>query len=435
MTDSEKILAAGCAAGAAAAAIPAAYALSQNLKRKPLGEHDFIRAENGEFVSECGEKVVFRGINLNDDIMNFEKYDLAPDSNNQQIFASLESRFGRYGARELMKKHYASFISDADLKKIQKLGANCVRVPLQYKLLCRKDNCKGDIDFDKLDGIVEKCRKLGIYVIFDLHCAPGAQNRDSAFAEGEESSFFKSAKEGFEARNAAIRLWTQVAAHFCDEPAVAAYDLLNRPLNKMPQPPESIDILHKFYRRALKAIRTVDARHTVIMQAAYGIETLPDAEKLGGENVAFGLYSHFHTTFETDALMNAINEKKGAIPFIICKVRAEENIDYSLTAFNGNNISWLFGDYKGNGMNFVYSADISPANLDIDKYDEIGEKWSKPVATKNFAENKELTKLLKAKYKDNQPSIPEKAEKSKPKISVKFGKTTIIGTRKKLPER
>ncbi|MBQ4625901.1 MAG: cellulase family glycosylhydrolase [Clostridia bacterium] len=435
MTDSEKILAAGCAAGAAAAAIPAAYALSQNLKRKPLGEHDFIRAENGEFVSECGEKVVFRGINLNDDIMNFEKYDLAPDSNNQQIFASLESRFGRYGARELMKKHYASFISDADLKKIQKLGANCVRVPLQYKLLCRKDNCKGDIDFDKLDGIVEKCRKLGIYVIFDLHCAPGAQNRDSAFAEGEESSFFKSGKEGFEARNAAIRLWTQVAAHFCDEPAVAAYDLLNRPLNKMPQPPESIDILHKFYRRALKAIRTVDARHTVIMQAAYGIETLPDAEKLGGENVAFGLYSHFHTTFETDALMNAINEKKGAIPFIICKVRAEENIDYSLTAFNGNNISWLFGDYKGNGMNFVYSADISPANLDIDKYDEIGEKWSKPVATKNFAENKELTKLLKAKYKDNQPSIPEKAEKSKPKISVKFGKTTIIGTRKKLPER
>lgn len=435
MTDSEKILAAGCAAGAAAAAIPAAYALSQNLKRKPLGEHDFIRAENGEFVSECGEKVVFRGINLNDDILNFEKYDLAPDSNNQQIFASLESRFGRYGARELMKKHYASFISDADLKKIQKLGANCVRVPLQYKLLCRKDNCKGDIDFDKLDGIVEKCRKLGIYVIFDLHCAPGAQNRDSAFAEGEESSFFKSGKEGFEARNAAIRLWTQVAAHFCDEPAVAAYDLLNRPLNKMPQPPESIDILHKFYRRALKAIRTVDARHTVIMQAAYGIETLPDAEKLGGENVAFGLYSHFHTTFETDALMNAINEKKGAIPFIICKVRAEENIDYSLTAFNGNNISWLFGDYKGNGMNFVYSADISPANLDIDKYDEIGEKWSKPVATKNFAENKELTKLLKAKYKDNQPSIPEKAEKSKPKISVKFGKTTIIGTRKKLPER
>lgn len=430
MTDSEKILAAGCAAGAAAAAIPTAYALSRNLKRKPLGEHDFVRAENGEFITECGEKVVFRGINLNDDILNFEKYDLPTDANNQQIFASLESRFGRYGARELMKKHYDSFVSDSDLKTVQKLGANCVRVPIQYRLLCRKDNCKGDIDFEKLDKIVEKCRKLGMYVILDLHTAPGAQNKDSAFTEGTESTFFSSGKEGFEARNAAVRLWTQVAAHFCDEPAVAAYDLLNRPLNKMSQPPESLDVLHKFYRRALKAIRTVDEKHPVIMQAAHGIETLPDAEKIKDNNIAFGLYSHFHTTFETDALINAINAKKCGVPFVVCKVRAEENIDYALSAFNDNNISWLFGDYKGSGMNFVYSGNISPANLDVDKYDEIGEKWSKPVVTKSFTENKELSKLLKAKYKDNFLSLTEKVKKDKPKISVKFGKTTIIGVRK-----
>ena len=56
MTESEKIFAAGCAAGAAAAAIPAAYALSHNIKRKPLGEHDFVRAENGGFISECGAR-------------------------------------------------------------------------------------------------------------------------------------------------------------------------------------------------------------------------------------------------------------------------------------------------------------------------------------------------------------------------------------------
>ncbi len=430
MTDSEKILAAGCAAGVAAAAVPTAYALSQNLKRKPLGEHDFVCAQNGEFVTECGEKIVFRGINLNDDILNFEKYDLTDDDNNQQIFAALEKRFGRYGARELMKKHYDFFVSDSDLKKIQKLGANCVRVPLQYRLLCRKDNCKGDVDFDKLDKIVEKCRKLGVYVIFDLHCAPGAQNLDSAFTEGEESTFFSSGKDGFEARNAAIRLWTQVAAHFSDEPAVAAYDLLNRPLNKMPQPSESLDTLHKFYKRSIKAIREVDAKHTVIMQAAYGVETLPDASKIKDKNIAFGLYSHFNTTFETDALVNAVNAKRSDVPFIICKVRAEENTDYTLSAFNENDVSWIFGDYKGNGANFVYSGNISPANLDIDKYDEIGEKWSKSVATKNFTENKELSKLLKEKYKDNFLSLPEKAKKNKPKISVKFGRATKIGVRK-----
>ncbi len=427
MTGSEKIFAAGCAAGAAAAVIPAAYALSHNMKKKPLGEHDFVRVENGGFVTECGEKIVFRGINLNDDIPNFQKWDLPSNANNQDIFFSLESRFGRYGAKELLKKHNENFITDADLKFVHKLGANCVRVPLRHKTLCRKDNCKGDFDFDRLDKIVEKCRKLGVYVIFDLHSAPGYQNHGSACAQDEKSIFFSSGKEGFEARNAAIRLWAGVAAHYCDEPAVAGYDLLNRPLHFIPNQSENIDVLYKFYRRALKAIRAVDARHTVIMQIPDGEEALPE---IGAENVAFGLYSHLNTSFETDAMINRINNATSKIPFILCKVRAEENADYLLSALNADDISWIFGDFKGNGANFVFSGNISPANLDVDKYDEIGEKWSKPVATKNFTENKELSKLLKSKFRVNLLAKPEKTEK-KPKIAVKFGKTTIIGTRKK----
>ncbi len=422
MTENEKIFAAGCAAGAAAAAIPAAYALSHNMKKKPLGEHDFVRAENGEFVTECGEKIIFRGINLNDDILNFQKWDLPANANTQDVFASLESRFGRYGAKELLKKHNENFVSDADLKFVRKLGANCVRVPLRHKTLCRKDNCKGDFDFDRLDKIVEKCRRLGVYVIFDLHSAPGYQNHGSACAQDEESTFFKSGKEGFEARNAAIRLWAGVAAHYCDEPAVAGYDLLNRPLYFIPNQTESLDVLYKFYRRALKAIRSVDTCHTVIMQIPEGAESLPETKE---ENIAFGFYSHMNTSFEADAMINRINAVKSDVPCIVCKVRAEENADYILSALNESNVSWIFGDFKGNGANCIFSGTISPANLDIDKYDEIGEKWSKPVATKNYTENKELSKLLKAKFKDNSLPEPEK----KPKIAVKFGKTTIIGKR------
>lgn len=427
MTESEKILAAGCAAGAAAAAIPAAYALSQNLKRRPLGEHDFLRAENGGFISECGEMIILKGVNLNDDIFNFQKWDLPDNANTQDIFASLESRFGRYGAKELLKKYNENFISDSDLKFVRKLGANCVRIPLRYKTLCRKDSCKGDFDFDRLDKIVEKCRKLGIYVIFDLHSAPGYQNHGSACASGEESVFFKSGKDGFEARNAAIRLWAGVAAHYCDEPAVAGYDLLNRPLHFIPKQSENIDVLYKFYRRALKAIRAVDSRHTVIMQVPDGVDALPETN---GENIAFGMYSHMSTTFETDAMINAVNTRKGNVPFIVCKVRAEDNTDYILSALNENGVSWIFGDFKGDGANCIFSGNISPALLDTDKYDEIGEKWSKPVATKNYTENKELTKLLKSKFKDSVLQKPEKQENKKPKIGVKFGKTTIIGVKK-----
>ena len=249
MTDSEKILAAGCAAGAAAATIPAVYGFVKASAPRPLTDEDFLHAENGGFVSECGANIALRGINLNDDLFYFAKADLDKNAGSYDVFAALESRFGRYGARELCCKYNEAFISPSDLKYIRKLGANCVRIPLRYRYLYRKENCKGDSDFERLDSLVEKCKKLGIYVVFDLHSAPGFQNGSSSCGAADKSVLFSSGKDGFDARNDVIRLWTQVAAHYKDEPAVAAYDLLNRPLHFIADWEKKLDTLHKFYRR------------------------------------------------------------------------------------------------------------------------------------------------------------------------------------------
>ena len=435
MTDSEKILAAGCAAGVAAAAIPTVYGYMRATAPRPLNEDDFLHTENGGFVSACGAYRSLRGINLNDDLFYFSKADLDENAKSYDVFASLESRFGRYGAKELVKKYNESFISPADLKYIRKLGANCVRIPLRYRYLYRKENCKGDIDFDRLDFLVEKCKKLGIYVIFDLHSAPGFQNNSSSCATGEESVLFDSGKDGFDARNAVIRLWTQIAAHYKDEPAVAAYDLLNRPLHCVMDWEEKLDTLHKFYRRIYKAIRNIGDKHIVIMQAPFDPDTLPPENEYHGDNVAYGLYSHFRTTFETDALINGIRSLRSRnVPFIICKIRSEENLDYSLTALNDAGASWLIGDFKGCGDNLAYlfSGNISPADLTYDSYEAIGEKWSKPIATKNFTENKDTAKILKRAFKYGEifADIPKSEEKGKLKFKVKFGYNIVKGINK-----
>lgn len=433
MTDSEKILAAGCAAGVAAATIPTVYGYMKATAPRPITDEDFLHTENGGFVSACGGNYALRGINLNDDLFYFTKADLDENACSYDVFAALESRFGRYGARELVKKYNEAFISPADLKYIRKLGANCVRIPLRYRYLYRKENCKGDIDFDRLDFLVEKCKKLGVYVIFDLHSAPGFQNSSSSCATGEESVLFSSGKDGFEARNAVIRLWTQVAAHYKDEPAVAAYDLLNRPLHFVADWDKKLDTLHKFYRRIYKAIRNLGDNHIVIMQAPFDADTLPPENEYHADNVAYGLYSHFRTTFETDSLVNSIRSLKSRnVPFIISKIRSEENLEYSLTALNDAGASWLLGDFKGCGNNFAYlfNGNISPADLTYDSYDIIGEKWSKPISTKNFTENKETAKILKRAFKYGVVSTEKPAEKSKLKVRVKFGFNVVKGINK-----
>lgn len=344
---------AGCAAGAAAATVPAVYGyIKAAAAAKPIAETDFLHTENAAFVNENGIETALRGINLNDDIFYYNKADVE-SAKGYDVFYALEKRFGSYGARQLAQKYYENFISPSDIKLIRKLGANCVRIPLRFRYLCRKDNCKDDIDFEKLDKLIEKCRKSGLYVILELHSAPGYQNTDSACGSSDESILFNPGKDGFEARNATVRFWTQVASHYKDEPTVAAYDLLNRPLSRIAEWENKLDMLSKFYRRTAKAIRLIDSRHIIITEAAGTPDTLP--EKTDISNLAYGFYSHFRTSFETEALIKNVRTYKAkGIPCIVCKIRAEENLASSLTALNDGGISWLIGDYKGSGLKSAY---------------------------------------------------------------------------------
>lgn len=424
-------MAAGATAGAVAASVPVVYGIIRNMIPKPLDENDFLRTENGCFYSRSGNLICLQGINLNDELFFFKKDGMDENAKNYDIFDAFEERFGRYGARKLIQTYNENFVSASDLKVIKKLGANCVRVPLRYRNLFRKENCKGDIDFDYLDGVIEACRKAGLYVILDLHSAPGYQNNDSACGTNASSILFGSSKASFEARNSVIRLWTQVAAQYKDEPAIAAFDLLNRPLNKVAGWENELDSLNKFYLRLYKAIRTVDPDRILIMQSPHSVNELPVFEK-PLENVAYGLYSHFHTTFETDALIGGIKEIKSRnIPIVICKLRSDENTAYALSALCDNGVSWLFGDYKGpSGSACLYTGAPEPADFDTDNFDAITEKWTKPLATKNFTLNKELSDSLKACFGCGSVTVTDKAEKSarKPKIRVGFGSNIIIGS-------
>lgn len=426
MTNGEKFMAAGLAAGSVAAGIPLVYGIARNLVPKPIDENDFLHTANGGFTAANGSYVCLRGFNLSDEIFFFEKGGAKVNCADYEAFNILEERFGNYGARKLIEEYNANMIAPSDLKIIKKLGANCVRIPLRYKYLFKKESCKGDIDFDRLDKTVAKCRKLGLYVIFDLHSAPGNQN--SSVNPGSESVLFDSGKDGFEARNAVIRIWAQIAAHYKDEPAVAAYDLLNRPLNGFADWESKLPTLHKLYKRIYKAIRNVDPDHIVIMQAANLPETLPEAE--GMTNVAYGLYSHFHTNFETDSFIKSINTLKAKnIPFVVSKIRAEANWDYSLTSLCDNGISWLAGDFKGDAsqQSILYAAEIPSISFDEDNYDAMNEKWSaKSLATKNFALNESLKQHLK-NYFDYGVTTVENEEKKPLSFNVRFGKDTLVG--------
>ena len=118
------------------------------------------------------------------------------------------------------------------------------------------------------------------------------------------------------------------------------------------------------------------------------------------------------------------------IPFVVCKLRAEDNLQSTLDAMNDNSISWLIGDYKGEGLKaaFLFGGSVPEADLDSDSHNEIILKWSKPLETKNFTLNKEMADVLKKAFKDRQITVEPAEKKSRrPKIKVRVGSKLIYG--------
>lgn len=116
MTENGGIILAGCSAGAAVALASAACGYMKATAKSPVRDEDFLNARDGAFVSARGEKISLRGINMNDDLLFYQKEDLPFPSRSYDVFSALKNRFGAYGALELVKEYEKNFIKASDIK-------------------------------------------------------------------------------------------------------------------------------------------------------------------------------------------------------------------------------------------------------------------------------------------------------------------------------
>ena len=69
-----------------------------------------------------------------------------------------------------------NYITEKDITFLSEQGFNALRVPLHYKHFSPSPNIFSNEGFELLDPIVEACKENNIYLILDMHAAPGAQN-------------------------------------------------------------------------------------------------------------------------------------------------------------------------------------------------------------------------------------------------------------------
>ncbi|MFO7533836.1 MAG: cellulase family glycosylhydrolase, partial [Candidatus Limnocylindrales bacterium] len=178
----------------------------------------------------------------------------------REIEALIADLVGVEAAAEFWRGFRERFIGEADVQQIAADGFDHVRLPLNARLLIDE---AGDLQPEGLapiDRLIAWCRRHGLWIILDLHAAPGGQtgtNIDDS-PRGLPDLFLV----GGAYRELTVELWRQLAARYRDETVIAGYDLLNEPLPNAYGPRHMAELV-SLYRDLTTAIRSVDPHHLI----------------------------------------------------------------------------------------------------------------------------------------------------------------------------
>lgn len=148
--------------------------------------------------------------------------------------------------------------TDEDFKYLKELGMNVIRLGIFWESIEPEPGIYDDAYLLKLDGIIAKAKKNGIYTFLDMHqdlygsCFEDGAPKWATLTEGKEhirtelwsESYLMSravqvafdnfwnntpASDGIGLMDHFINAWRHVAGHYANEPYVIGYDFFNEP--------------------------------------------------------------------------------------------------------------------------------------------------------------------------------------------------------------
>ena len=248
-----------------------------------------LHAQGTTLADPSGHIVTLKGINLGGwlvEEMWMQPFVTTPPTGSRfgsikdhvSLWKTVETRFGPAGKARVQTAFRSAWINEADFKRLHDAGFNCIRLPFLASIVSEP----GGLHW--LDQAIRWAGENGIYVILDMHGAPGGQSDQGHTGQADQNLFFKDPAN----ITLAEKVWGQIARRYRDNPAVAGYDMLNEPTGT----PNS-DTLYVVQDRLYRAIRSADARHLIFIEDGYtGIQWMPFPAPCGWANVVYS--SHYY---------------------------------------------------------------------------------------------------------------------------------------------
>lgn len=325
--------------------ILASVALSGCVPHADVTPEDFIRIDGTDLVAPDGSRFFIKGTNLGN-WLNPEGYMFGFSKTNSagmidQMFREL---VGPDFTDEFWKLFKDNYITREDIEFIASTGSNTIRVPFHYKLFTDEDymGLKSQQDgFKRLDDVIGWCREFGLYVILDMHDAPGGQTGDNI----DDSYGYPWLLESEASQQLFCDIWREIADYYKNEPVILGYDLINEPIapyfDNMDELNEKLEPLHK---RVVAAIREVDTNHIILLGApqwngnfkpfkdwTYDDKLMWTCHRYGGDPIrpAIMNFIEFRDSTGLPMYMGEIGHNTDEWQETFCRTMIEANIGYT----------------------------------------------------------------------------------------------------------
>lgn len=237
-----------------------------------------------------------RGVNLGNWLL-LENFMMGLKGIDSYFQWQFQEMFGKDLKDKFFNKLRANMITEKDIAFIAKQGLNTLRLPINYRLF-EDSRCAGqwvEASFKYLDELFAWAKKYGLYVLLDLHAAPGGQNNTPPADNGTGRAHLY-LDDHYLQRS--LWFWEGIVRRYQKEEALLGYDLINEP------DPEDPAELMRVYAEMTKVIRKHDKEHLIVLEACFD-EELPLLEESLFEDplsvYSFHTYPYFwNTTYPTD---------------------------------------------------------------------------------------------------------------------------------------
>lgn len=341
---------------------------ASSLKSKNNGK-PFLKVKGQDIVTPNGESFLIQGINLGN-WLNPEGYMfLFKDvSSYRLIDQAFREMVGPDFTDQFWKTFKDNYITREDIAYIKQTGMNSIRLPFHYKLFTDEDymGLKSNQDgFARVDSVIKWCKAEGLYVILDMHDAPGGQTGDNI----DDSYGYPWLFESETSKQLFCEIWKKIADRYKNEPTVLGYDLLNEPIATYFTNKEEINkLLVPVYKRGVEAIRSVDPNHIILLGGAqWNSNFSMFDEKAIDSNMLYTCHRYWCDTLQSN-LQDFIDfRNKVNLPLYMGETG--ENTDEWVGGFRRlmerNNMGWHFWPYKKLEKTSCMVHIKKPANWDL----------------------------------------------------------------------